>query len=101
MSTIAKSPVPTVGDEWEFQFPDKPKRRKIIRDIYPSGAYNGKLYVAWARRNKGRYTGILVERLMQIGRRLSTEAERAAVFNEQVNRRRAELGKKPINASTQ
>lgn len=100
--------IPRIGDEWEFRLPGKSKKTKRIRAIWfewHRGAWNPETCkheetrhprAHWERRNKGRYTSLRIKWLLKHGRRISTKAERDAHFLAQVNRRRAELGKKPL-----
>lgn len=74
-------PYPQVGDLWEFKLPGKRKRTKEVGKIDPHPPYQANVdrpCVHWQRENKGRYTGISVERLMEFGQRVSTKAERDA-----------------------
>lgn len=81
-SELKAAPVePQVGDLWEFKLPGKRKRTKEVGTIAKHPPYQSNVdrpYVHWQRENKGRYTGISVERLMQFGHRVSTKAERDA-----------------------
>lgn len=87
---------PMIGDEWEFKLPGKSKKRKIVGSIgieWHQGEWNPETCrhsqskhprVNWRRRNKGRYTSIRVKWLLKYGRRISTEAERNAKFDERM-----------------
>lgn len=87
---------PRAGDEWEFQLPGKSKKRKIVDYIsheWHQGKWDAEKCrhvqsrhprVNWRRLNKGRYTSIRVKWLLKNGRRISTEAERKAKFEERM-----------------
>lgn len=80
-SELSAAPTPQVGDLWEFKLPGKRKRTKEVGKVDKHPPYQADVdrpYVHWQRENKGRYTGISVERLMQFGHRVSTKAERDA-----------------------
>lgn len=80
---------PQKGDIWEFKLPGKPRRRKqvgcvskMLVDKYDrQGNWVKQVrvwYVQWYRLPKGRYTGIRLAKLMEVGKRISTKAERDA-----------------------
>ena len=98
MTDTPEQVTPQEGDYWSFKLPGKRRRQKEVgrismrdfvveRGTYPE--WKDKLerlpYVYWARENKGRYTGITVRRLIEFGRRVSTKAERDAIFNRQLD----------------
>ena len=103
--------VPQVGDEWEFRLPHmKAKRVKIVGSIserefiieratnYPWKHKTAMLpYINWARQNKGRYTGVTVRRLMEFGRRVSTQAEREAKYAGIAEKRKRERAEREAN----
>jgi hypothetical protein len=103
---------PRVGDEWEFKLPGKSKKLKVVDRIHFDEhrgewdfekcryAQSWHFRVHWKRQNKGRYTSLRVKALLKYGRRLSTKAERDQHFLDQVNRRRAVLGKQPLQRDT-
>lgn len=74
---------PQVGDIWEV---NRPGKRKLVKEVgalvkvcqgtYPN--FKHPWYVQWKRQPRGRYSGMLLKRLVQIGKRLSTLAERKA-----------------------
>lgn len=92
---------PRKGDLWEFKLPGKPKRQKEVgrvRRVYvdkfdENNRWAGQkriMYVDWKRLPKGRYSGLRVKVLLKHGKRVSTKAERDAVLDAQIARRRAE-----------
>lgn len=86
---------PKAGDRWEFKPTGKPKRTKEVGRVdevwglRADGEEGYFLYVHWARQNKGRYTGISMRRLMEIGHRVSTKVERDARTEMMIERARA------------
>ena len=65
---------PRVGDVWEFQIPNKPKRTKTVGSIVrtqhanPGGGVCVLPRVYWRRLPKGRYSSIRVKWLLKYGR---------------------------------
>ncbi|PSR26830.1 MAG: hypothetical protein C7B46_19745 [Sulfobacillus benefaciens] len=78
--------IPRRGDIWEYQLPGKRKKRKEIGAITRRRRYFSehcqplRVFIAWKRLPKGRYSGIWPKALLQYGRRISTQAEREAAF---------------------
>lgn len=100
---------PAPGDEWSFKLPGKSRRVKVVDRIEPrtflkeagSKETIELDYVHWQRQNKGRYTGITVRRLVEVGHRVSTKAERAAHLAECIERAEARRDAKRALATTQ
>jgi hypothetical protein len=104
--------IPRKGDYWEFKMPGKSKRTKEIDHVcfeWHRGEWDPETcrYLEtrhprahWVRQPKGRYTSLRIKWLLKHGRRISTKVERDAHFLAQVNRRRAELGKRPLEKSS-
>lgn len=92
---------PEPGDYWEFKLPGKQKRTKEVGTIAKHPPYQSNVdrpYVHWQRANKGRYTGISVERLMEFGRRVSTKAERDEHTRQCIERAKAKRDAKRASA---
>lgn len=108
-----EGPPPQPGDVWSFKLPGKRRRikevgrvdmKEFITERATKWPWKHKIervpFVHWARKNKGRYTGITVKKLMEFGQRISTKAERDAHLNEMIERARAKREKKKIAEST-
>ena len=89
--------IPRRGDIWEYQLPGKRKKRKEIGTIIRRRRYLSehcqplRVFIAWKRLPKGRYSGIWPKALLQYGRRISTQAEREVAFADRIAERKAAL----------
>ncbi|PSR24728.1 MAG: hypothetical protein C7B46_20920 [Sulfobacillus benefaciens] len=87
--------IPRRGDIWEYQLPGQRKKRKEIGTITRQRRYLSahsqplRVFIAWKRRPKGRYSGIWPKALLRYGRRVSTRAEREAAFAARIAERKA------------
>lgn len=78
--------IPSKGDIWEFKIPGKRKKRKALGAIYRRRRYLSednqplRVFIAWKRLPKGRYSGIWSKALLQYEHHISTKVDRDTAF---------------------
>lgn len=91
-----RAEAPKPGDLWQFRSNKSGRNmRKFVGNVINLHSA-GRAYVTWERANKGRYTGIYVDRLMEIGKRITTRADQDAHLLAQINANRIKRGKTPL-----